>query len=170
MIDGILSIRSKSYSTVRSWFERFDVGLWGPGLLWGAVAYGIHKYGALAGFYLAYPWFQNLTHAASASGVAIIVGLVGLERGFRGRRLLSFVVAVTILAALGWEAIEYLGWLDQYGVYLMFHDINDAAVDMVSNFVGLGVALGLLWWWTGLDPSRVSERESAGKFSGRRLR
>lgn len=161
---------SKGHPTVRSWLERIDVGLWGAGLLWGAVAYGIHKYGALAGLYLAYPWFQNLTHAASASGVAILVGLVGLEHGFRGRGLLGFVVVGTILAALGWEAIEYLGWLDKYGVYLMFHDINDAAVDMVSNLVGLGVALGILWWWTGLDPSRATGRDSAGLFKGRQPR
>lgn len=123
-----------------------------PGLAWGVFVYGFHKYGALAGWYLAFPWFQNLTHAASASGVAVLVGLVGLELDYRGRRLVALVIGGTLLAALLWEGIEYLGWLDQFGVYLMFHDFNDAAVDMVSNAVGLATALVALWWWTDLEP------------------
>lgn len=114
------------------------------------VVYGLHKVGATAGWYLAYPRFQNLTHAASASGVALLVGILGLELGYHGRRLLAFAVTSTAAGALGWEAIEYLGWLDSYGVYLHFHDLNDAAVDMVSNAAGTTAALTVLWRWTGL--------------------
>lgn len=134
-------------------FRAVDTRAWVPGLLWGALAYGVHKYGAVVGFYLEYPWFQNLTHAASASGVAILVGLFGLELGYRGRRLLAFVLVVTAAAAVGWEVIEYLGWLDRFGVYLMFHDLNDAMVDMASNTVGVTLALAALWWGTGLTPA-----------------
>lgn len=130
-----------------------DASIWAPGVAWGVFVYGFHKYGAVTGWYLAYPWFQNLTHAASASGVALILGLVGAVLGYRHRRLALFVVSMTLLAAVGWEVLEYLGWMDQFGVYLMFHDLNDAAVDMASNAVGTVLALAALWWWTGLDPA-----------------
>lgn len=140
-------------------FDRVDAAVWVPGVVWGASAYALHKAGALAGWYGAYPWFQNLTHAASASGVALLCGLVGLELGYRGRRLLGFAVALTVAGALGWEAIEYLGWLDGYGVYLHFHGVHDAAVDMASNAVGTAAALTALWWWTGLAPATPRDRE-----------
>lgn len=129
-----------------------EASVWVPGLLWGALVYGVHKYGAVVGWYLAYPWFQNLTHAASASGVALLLGIAGSQLGYRDRQLVLFVVAATAVAAVGWEVIEYLGWMDQFGVYLMFHDLNDAAVDMASNAVGTALALAALWWWTDLDP------------------
>lgn len=122
---------------------------WLPGIVWGVAVYGFHKYGAIAGWYLAYPWFQNLTHAASASGVVVLLFLVGLEIGFRDRELLLFVIGATTAAAIGWEIVEYFGWMDQYGVYLMFHGFDDAAVDMVSNAVGTAAALAVLWWWAG---------------------
>lgn len=122
---------------------------WLPGIAWGAAVYGFHKYGAISGWYLSFPWFQNLTHAASTSGVVVILFLVGLELGFRGRNLLSFVLGATAAAAVGWEVVEYLGWMDQYGIYLMFHGFDDAAIDMVSNAVGTAAALAVLWWWAG---------------------
>lgn len=124
-----------------------------PGIAWGAFVYGFHKYGAIAGWYLAYPWFQNLTHAASASGVAILIGLVGMELGYRGRRLVVFVVGLTALAAVGWEVVEYFGLLDDYGVYLHFHDFEDAAVDMVSNGAGTLAALVALQLWPNRSPT-----------------
>lgn len=133
--------------------RRLDLGTWMVGLGWAAAVYSVHKYGALAGWYFTYPWFQNVTHAGSASGVGVLLGLVGLELGYRRGRLLLFVVGLSALGAVGWELVEYLGWLDNYGVYLYFHDLNDAAVDMVSNAVGTTVALAYLWWRTGLDPA-----------------
>lgn len=135
--------------------RRIDTGAWLQGLLWGAFVYGVHKYGVLAGFYLTYSWFQMITHAASASGLTVILGLVGLELGYRRRRLLVFVVVVTGPVATGWEVIEYLGLLDGYGVYLYFHGLTDAAVDMFSNAVGTAVGLAILRRWTGLEPSRA---------------
>lgn len=122
---------------------------WAAVLAWGALAYAIHKYGALTGLYFRFPWYQNLTHAASASGVAALVAIAALHLGYRGRRLVAVVVGVTALAALGWEVVEYLGFLDAYGLYLHFHDFEDAAVDMVSNAVGTAVALGVIWWHAG---------------------
>ena len=134
-------------------FRQIDIRIWIPALLWAAFVYGFHKYGAVVGWYVAYPWFQNLTHAASASGVAILVGLVGSALGYRGRGLAVFIIALTAVAAVGWELVEYLGWMDQYGVYLMFHGFDDAAVDMVSNAVGTTLTLTVLWWRTDLDPA-----------------
>lgn len=138
-----------------------DRRVWGVGILWGIFVYSFHKYGAIVGLYLAYPWFQNLTHAASASGVAILLGLAGLHYHLGGRRLLVFVVVGTALGATGWEVIEYLGWMDQFGVYLLFHDLDDAAVDMASNAVGVGAALLALWWRTGLDPAAIRGSSSS---------
>lgn len=153
-------------------FRSIERSVWVPGVGWGAFVYGVHKYGALSGWYFAYPWFQNVTHAASASGVALLVGLVGLELGYRRRRLLLFVVGLTALAAFGWELVEYVGWLDQFGVYLMFHDFNDAAVDMASNAVGTATALVVLWLWTGLAPAgdRETGPDSRVLTLGGRLR
>lgn len=132
-----------------------DRGAWGVGLLWGLVVYGVHKYGAIVGLYLAYPWFQNLTHAASASGVAVLLGIAGLHWHLQGRRLVLFVLLGTALGAVGWEIVEYLGWMDRFGVYLMFHSFDDAVVDMASNAVGVATALFVLWWRTGFDPDTL---------------
>lgn len=74
--------------------RRIDTGAWLQGLPWGVFVYGGHTYGVLAGLYLTYSWFQMITHAASASGLAVILGLLGLELGYRGRRLLAFVVVL----------------------------------------------------------------------------
>lgn len=149
-----------------------DPARWIPGLAWAAFAYGFHKVGARVGWYLAFPWFQNLTHAASASGVAILVGLYGLHRGYRGRRLVLLVVGLTALGAVGWEVVEYFGFMDRFGYHLMFHDFEDAAVDMVSNAVGTTAALLALYRWTGLEP--VDGRSAGEAFgesgSGPRLR
>lgn len=131
--------------------ERVDTRVWLLGLIWAVSVYWLHRVGALSGWYIAFPWFQNLTHAASASGLALLLGIAGLELGYRRRRLLAFAVAMTLLASLGWELVEYLGWLDRYGVYLHFHDFEDAAVDMASNAVGTAVALAGLWLLTGFD-------------------
>lgn len=141
--------------------ERVDTRVWLLGLAWAVSVYWLHRVGALSGWYIAFPWFQNLTHAASASGLALLLGIAGLELGYRRRRLLAFAVAMTLFASLGWELVEYLGWLDQYGVYLHFHDFQDAAVDMASNAVGTAVALAGLWLLTGLDHRASSERGSA---------
>lgn len=129
---------------------QLDARLLSAAVAWAAVAYGIHRAGVAAGWYGALPWFQNLTHAASASGVAVLVGVVALHAGVEGRRLLAVAVGLTALGALGWEAVEYMGWLDAYGWYLHFHGFEDAAVDMASNAVGTVVALAALWWQTGL--------------------
>ena len=154
-MDGSITHESRE-SNVHRRLRRIDTSVWVPGLVWGVFVYGFHKYGAVVGWYLAYPWFQNLTHAASASGVALLLGIAGAELGYRDRRLVLFVVGMTAMAAVGWEVIEYLGWLDAFGVYLMFHDLNDAAVDMASNAVGTVLALAALWWWTDLDPAGAS--------------
>ncbi|MFB6267224.1 MAG: hypothetical protein ABEI31_06165 [Halodesulfurarchaeum sp.] len=122
---------------------------WGKSILWGIFAYSLHKYGALVGWYVTIPWFQNLTHAISASAVALLLWMAGLALGYRGRNRLVFAGVLTIVAAIQWEFIEYLGVLDQYGVYLQFHGFDDAAVDMVSNLVGLGAALFVLHRITG---------------------
>lgn len=148
---------------MRRALRSIEPGVWMPGIAWGVFVYGVHKYGALSGWYFAYPWFQNVTHAASASGVALLVGLVGLELGYRRRRLLLFVVGLTALAAFGWELVEYFGWLDRFGVYLMFHDFNDAAVDMASNAVGTATALVVLWLWTELAPAADRETGANGR-------
>ena len=133
-----------------------DVRAWVPGLVWGVLAYGVHKVGVINGYYLEYGWFQNLTHACSASALAALVAIVGLHLGYRGRRLVAFVVVGSALGAVGWEVIEYFGVLDPYGIYFIFHDFHDAAIDMVSNSVGVAATLLVLWYTTGLDPDGYS--------------
>lgn len=137
---------------------------WGAAVGWAVSVYAFHKYGALAGWYLEWGWFQNLTHAASASGVALLAGLVGLALGYQDRRLLTVVVAVTAAGALGWEFVEYMGWMDRWGVHLYFHGFGDFAVDMASNVVGTVLALGVLRWRTGLR--RWSGSDGAGHAGG----
>ena len=123
---------------------------WAPAVAWGAIAYGIHKTGSLTGLYFEYGWFQNLTHAASASAVAGLVAVFGLlTLGLTGRCLVAFVLALTAAGAVGWEVVEYFGFMDAFGVPLQFHSVHDMTLDMASNAVGVAVVLGVLWVTTG---------------------
>lgn len=120
-------------------------GAWVPALAWGVVAYVVHAVGNDVGWYLQFGWYQNLTHGLSASAMAVILAVAGLRRGYRGARLVAFVVALSAALALCWEAVEYFGLLDPYGVSLHFHDFNDAMVDMAANAVGVSLALVAVW-------------------------
>jgi hypothetical protein len=122
---------------------------WAPAVAWGVVAYVVHSIGN-PHLYLQFGWYQNLTHAWSASALAALVAVAGLELGYRRFGLVAFVIAMTTVGALGWEAVEYFGLLDGFGVPLHFHDFNDAAVDMVSNAVGVSFTLLVVWVRTGL--------------------
>lgn len=124
---------------------------WLLALLWGLVAYGVHKIGAVTGLYLRYGWFQNVTHACSASAMAALLAVVGLSLGYRGRRLVAVVVVGSLLGAVGWELVEYFGVLDAYGIWLHFHSVEDAAVDMGANAVGVGATIAALRTVEGRD-------------------
>lgn len=124
---------------------------WWPVVAWAIVAYLVHAVGNDTGLYLRFGWYQNLTHALSASALAGLITVAGLERGYRRTRLVAFVVALSMAGWLGWETVEYFGLLDGFGVPLHFHDFNDAAVDMASNVVGAGATLMVAWMTTGLD-------------------
>jgi hypothetical protein len=117
---------------------------WTVAVLWGLGAYGIHKLGAVTGLYLQYGWYQNLTHACSASAMAALLAVAGLSLGYRGRRLAGFVVVASLLGAVGWEVLEFFSVLDAYGIWLHFHGFHDAAVDMGANAVGVAATLGVL--------------------------
>lgn len=120
---------------------------WLLAFAWGAAAYAVHAVGNAAGWYARFGWYQNLTHAWSASALALLAATAGLALGYRRRRRLAgFVLAAAAAGALLWEAVEFAGLLDPYGVPLHFHGFHDAAVDMGANAVGVGLALAALWW------------------------
>ena len=127
---------------------------WQVAVLWGLTAYGVHKVGAITGLYLRYGWFQNVTHACSASAMAALVAVFGLSLGYRGRALVAFVVTGSLVGAVGWEVLEYFSVLDAYGIWLHFHGFDDAAVDMGANAVGVGATLGVL---RAVDPTGTDE-------------
>lgn len=130
---------------------------WKLAVAWGVTAYLVHHVGNPT-LYFQYGWYQNLTHALSASALAGLVAMAGLQRGHRGASLVAFVVALTTLGAIGWEVVEYFGVLDPLGVPLHFHDFEDAAVDMTSNAVGVTVTLTALWAATDLGREAPLER------------
>jgi hypothetical protein len=120
------------------------------------VALLVHTVGNETGLYFQFGWYQNLTHAWSASALAGLLAVAGLRLDLRGFRLVAFVIALATVGALTWELVEYVGLLDPLGVPLHFHDVNDAMVDMVSNAVGVSATLGFVWARTGLEPPRAS--------------
>jgi hypothetical protein len=105
----------------------------------------LHTLGATSGLYLTYGWFQNLTHAASASALAGLVAVIGITFSYRQGTLLAFVIGATAAGAIGWEVVEYFGLLDAYGVWLHFHSVQDMLVDMSANAVGVTAALIVLY-------------------------
>ncbi|MFB6163588.1 MAG: hypothetical protein ABEJ31_00340 [Haloarculaceae archaeon] len=129
--------------------ERVPTAPLAAAVSWGVFAWALHRTGAAAGWYLRYGWFQNLTHACSASALAALLAVAPLWLGYDGRRLAVFVVAGAAVGALGWEVVEYLGLLDPYGIWLQFHSVHDAAVDMTANAVGVTGTLLVLWVRTG---------------------
>jgi hypothetical protein len=139
---------------------------WAPAVAWGVAAYVVHHVGN-PHLYLAFGWYQNLTHAWSASALAALAAVAGLGLGYRRRSLVAFVVAVTTGGAIGWEAVEYFGLLDGFGIPLHFHDFNDAAVDMLSNAVGVSFTLTAVWLLTGLGTEpRVDLDRWRDRFRG----
>jgi hypothetical protein len=126
---------------------------WRVAVLWGITAFLVHFIGNETHLYFHFGWFQNLTHALSASALAGFVAVAGLSRGLRGKHLVGFVLVGTAVGAFSWEAVEYLGLLDGFGVPLHFHDVNDMLVDMASNSVGVTLTLGVLWRATGFGTS-----------------
>lgn len=138
---------------------------WAPAVIWGVAAYVVHHVGN-PHLYLAFGWYQNLTHAWSASALAALAAVAGLTLGYRRRSLVVFVVAVTTGGAIGWEFVEYFGLLDGFGIPLHFHDFNDAAVDMVSNAVGVTVTLTAVWLVTGLGTEPRIDLEGRLSWSG----
>jgi hypothetical protein len=137
--------------------RQFELTQWTAAALWGIAAFLVHAIGNETHLYFQFGWFQNVTHAWSASALAGLLAVVGTSRGLRGRRLVTFVLAGTAMAAVAWEAVEYVGLLDPFGVPLHFHDVNDMLVDMASNSVGVSVTLGVLWQTTRFGTSPESE-------------
>jgi hypothetical protein len=137
---------------------------WQAVALWGIAAFLVHAIGNETHLYFRFGWFQNLTHAWSASAMAALLAVAGSSRGLRGRRLVLFVLVGSAVGALTWEAVEYVGLLDPFGVPLHFHDVNDMLVDMASNSVGVSVTLGVLWQTTRLGIRLDSEESSENKL------
>lgn len=136
---------------------------WALAAAWGVVAYVVHSIGNPT-LYIEYGWYQNLTHAWSASALAGLAVVAGLRLGYRRLTLVSFVVTVATLGALGWETVEYFHIMDAFGIPLQFHSFNDAAVDMLSNAVGVSFTLTVVWLSTGLGTEPPFSVDVRGRF------
>lgn len=134
--------------------------LWAPAVAWGVAAWALHRIGAANGLYITFGWFQNLTHAASASAMALLLAVAAFHLGYRGRGLVAFVVVFSLVGAVSWEIVEYFGLLDAYGIWLHFHSFHDAAIDMSANAVGVTATLLVLWTRTGLDGPTWAQPDS----------
>lgn len=53
---------------------------WTAAVVWGVAAYLVHAVGNHTGLYFEYGWYQNLTHACSASAMAALVAGGDRER------------------------------------------------------------------------------------------
>jgi hypothetical protein len=113
---------------------------WLFALGYAVFAYAFHSVGNATGLYVRYWWFQLAAHYVSASAVALLVARVGLEIGLRGSKLAAFVVVFAGAGAVGWEVVEFLGLFEN----LHFWGIEDSAVDLLADAVGIGSVLLLL--------------------------
>lgn len=106
----------------------------------GAFAYSFHKVGAALGYYPRFFWFQMLAHLLSAAAMALLLARFGLDSGLVGSRLVAFVVAFSLVGAVGWEVTEYLNlWPN-----LNWWGIEDSLLDLAMDALGVGTVLVLL--------------------------
>lgn len=114
---------------------------WGVVILWALFAFSFHSAGNVNGMYERYWWFQVIAHYWSASALAALFARAGLSLGYRGWRLVAFVVGFSAVGALGWELVEYLKLFEN----LHFHGFDDSAIDLVADSVGVTTVLAYLW-------------------------
>lgn len=106
----------------------------------GVFAYSFHKVGSILGLYPRFFWFQMVAHLLSAAAMALLLVRFGLVVGLDGRRLVGFIVAFSIVGALGWELVEYLELRSD----LIWWGIEDSLLDLSMDALGIGLVLYLL--------------------------
>jgi len=113
---------------------------WLFAVAFGLFAYGFHKVGAVSGFYPRFFWFQMVAHYLSASAMALLLVRFGLTAGLQGRRLVVFVLAFSLVGAVGWEVVEYLKVFPS----LHWWGIEDSLLDLGMDALGVASVLILL--------------------------
>ncbi len=114
--------------------------------LWISVALFLHILGGPTGIYDMFAWWDNLTHAASGSIVAILTlyFLIYTERIFRKLYMptwLLFVFVILFMLSLGvvWELFEFFG--DQIFGTMMQESLHDTVYDMIYNVIGAFISI-----------------------------
>lgn len=109
-----------------------------PGLvLWITIALILHTAGSI-GLYEQYPWYDEVTHTASATliagvGYASFRALelhsndIDVSRNFR----VVFIVVFVLAAGIFWEVLEFAA-----GGLITVYGIDDIVTDLIFNAVG----------------------------------
>lgn len=113
---------------------------WLLSIAYGVFAYALHKTGAHLGYYPRFWWFQMVTHFVSASALALLLYQAGQTLSLEGGTLVGVVIVLSLLGAVGWELVEYLG---------VFPDLHwwgpaDSLLDMTMNVVGIGSVITVI--------------------------
>lgn len=114
--------------------------------LWITMAVFLHTLGS-AGFYGYFGWWDNLTHALSASLIAgigyILVRALDLhhdEIRLPSRYLFVYVILFVMAIAVVWELFEFgldmLSEQTEMGMPLAQHGLDDTVRDIIFNTVG----------------------------------
>lgn len=106
----------------------------------GLFAYVFHTVGSAMGYYPRFFWFQMVAHYLSASAMALLLARAGLDSGLRGRGLVGFVVGFSLVGAVGWEVVEYLGIFPS----LHWWSVQDSLLDLVMDGFGVATIIALL--------------------------
>lgn len=113
---------------------------WLFAIAFGVFAYSFHKVGSILGFYPRFFWFQMVAHFLSAAAMAVLLVRFGLAVRVHGTRLVVFVVAFSIVGAVGWELVEYLELRSD----LIWWGIEDSLLDLSMDALGVGLVLYFL--------------------------
>ena len=113
---------------------------WLFAVAFGCFAYSFHKIGARLGYYPRFFWFQMAAHFFSASAMALLLARAGLDMGLRRRPLVGFVIAFSLVGAVGWEYLEYIKFFKA----LHWWGIEDSLLDLGMDALGVGTILALL--------------------------